>query len=65
MPLTLKDAKPCPFCGSKKLKWIDIGGESSWLVGCKECEAEGPHENDGEREHAAVERWNRRHSPTS
>lgn len=60
MPLTMKDAKPCPFCGSKKLKLENIGGMSYWLVECKDCKADGPHEQDDEREHAAVSRWNER-----
>ena len=58
--LTLKDAKPCPFCGSTKLRLEDIGGESYLFVECADCKADGPHENDDEREHAAVLRWNTR-----
>lgn len=56
----LKDAKPCPFCGSRKLKFEGIGGVSYQIVQCRDCDAEGPHENDSERETSAVERWNRR-----
>jgi ribosomal protein L37AE/L43A len=43
MPLTIKDAKPCPFCGSKKLKLQDMGGASFWFVECEKCSADGPH----------------------
>lgn len=58
--MTLKDAKPCPFCGSKKLKLEDIGGVSYLIVQCQNCSADGPHDNDAERENAAVARWNTR-----
>lgn len=58
--LTLKDTKPCPFCGGKKLKLFDIGGVSYLTVTCKTCMADGPQEDDDEREHSAVARWNRR-----
>lgn len=59
--LKLKDAKPCPFCGSKKFELFDIGGESYQIVRCLGCDAEGPQErNDDQLEHAAVARWNKR-----
>jgi Lar family restriction alleviation protein len=58
--LTLKDAKPCPFCGGRKFKLEDIGGESYLFVQCLGCRAEGPHDDEAEREHAAVTRWNNR-----
>ena len=58
--LTIKDAKPCPFCGSRDLRLEDIGGESYLFVECKRCKADGPHDNDDEREDRAVTRWNKR-----
>lgn len=60
MPLTLKDAKACPFCGSKNLKLEDIGGVSYWIVHCEDCGADGPDEDDDEREDSAIIRWNKR-----
>lgn len=59
--LTLKDAKPCPFCGGQKVEVFDIGGESHLVVRCKRCDAEGPQErNDDQLVHSAVARWNKR-----
>lgn len=58
----LKDAKPCPFCNSKRLilrERNDNGIMREW-VECASCEAMGP---DGRRtrDHSlAISRWNQR-----
>jgi len=64
--LSLKDAYPCPFCGSDDLK-IDIGDEyckrTPLKMVCCECEASGSHvyhpDNDISE---AVRKWNQRAS---
>lgn len=57
--LTLKDAKPCPFCGGKKFETFDL--DNYLIVRCKSCDAEGPqNRNADQMTHSAVERWNKR-----
>lgn len=50
--------KPCPFCGSEKLK-VKSSGRWGYFVAC-ECHAVGP--NFSSRE-GAIDAWNTRLEP--
>lgn len=41
--------KPCPFCGSLKIKFEADGDGHGWGC-CKNCGAHGPHENKRQSE---------------
>lgn len=54
--------KPCPFCASGKIHWIDRTapdpfGKSDFSVRCNSCASEGPW---AKSEAGAVQAWNRR-----
>lgn len=50
-----EELKPCPFCGSKRIKAHDVG-EGWWCI-CQDCKAQGPFKM---LENTAVDAWNRR-----
>jgi hypothetical protein len=55
----LRDAKPCPFCGSKDLEFsADV-----YAVCCRGCQASGPDIQD-EIEAIGFARWNEQASKT-
>lgn len=52
------DDKPCPFCMSDDLSFLEgYGPQNGDFVVCDECFAEGPKAPTDEQAHAA---WNRR-----
>jgi len=58
----MKKLKPCPFCGSKKLKKLSNlmpSGCSVFWVGCEtvNCAGSGPQDSSMKD---AVEAWNKR-----
>lgn len=55
--MSVKDALPCPFCGSDDLE-IEPGGR----IGCDDCGAMGPFPHDGIEE-MCNELWNLRGRP--
>jgi len=52
------DLKPCPFCGSSKIR-VDSGVLSSHCAKCIPCEAEGPYVDSGDPEEI-IKAWNNR-----
>lgn len=67
IPAGWKPRLSCPFCGSTCLFTVpdEHGSGGQWVppihVGCNDCQAEQVADTEDE----AVERWNRRSSPTS
>lgn len=59
-----EDLKPCPFCGSKNIRFKDTRG---WLETCGECEDCGALGPDGDIDDvsSAVAAWNTRTPPDS
>lgn len=56
------DLKPCPFCGSKKLRVIDhsfVDDEGPFQIECELCQAQGPKDL-GQTKDQAAELWNTR-----
>ena len=66
--LTIKDAKPCPFCGGDKLNMCETEffpeRRLSHAVSCRTQECHGGifklGHGEFETEHAAVSAWNER-----
>lgn len=66
--ITMTELKPCPFCGSKDIKFSAFDAEDDSIIVCmmcRKCEACGPTveptPNDGDLEYKkAVRAWNRR-----
>lgn len=54
---TQKLPAPCPFCGDRNSKALEIHGRS--FVECRTCGAQGPINDQGDRQSAVVD-WNRR-----
>jgi hypothetical protein len=67
--LTIKDAKPCPFCGSNKVNICDTHFQpeqrAAYCVSCRMPECHGGvfvlGHGEFETIHAAVSAWNERH----
>jgi Lar family restriction alleviation protein len=65
-----KELKPCPFCGSEKLRCSEVeacGPDNTWTarLTCAECDADGPpsedwHDTRDQAVDAAFVAWNRR-----
>lgn len=55
--------KPCPFCGSKEVKLVDIAGRyqpgagARWIVECVYCGVYGGRSSESEE---AIRLWNKR-----
>lgn len=56
----MTELKPCPFCGSKKVRVVT--SITAGYVLCDECDAEGPLARLATGE-SPVDLWNRRHVP--
>lgn len=60
--MAIKNALPCPFCGSTNHKWekeftTDYTNDPGFLIRCRKCDGSGPLARDRPR---ALERWNDR-----
>lgn len=57
--MKIEDLKPCPFCGSDKLRVHAFDGCTEYLaIVCTVCDASGPLTDD--EEEVAVKSWNKR-----
>lgn len=58
---TIKNAKPCPFCGNTKITYVR--GEDGWFIGCRFT---GNHEacnaliGDSNNKGSLLTKWNSR-----
>ncbi len=59
------DLKPCPYCGSSKIKpWLMLGSNRYWNLMCHDCGSMGPQvENDHKPTalRCISELWNKRY----
>jgi len=51
------ELKPCPFCGSKRVKVMQLSGTKNKYAACLNCKATS---NVAEREEDVVYLWNKR-----
>ena len=54
------EAKPCPFCGSDIVGWLDqtlYGGYHEICIECRKCHSRGPSDIMMK---VALEKWNER-----
>lgn len=58
----MKDLKPCPFCGSNNVKYIELylNDKTVPLIKCLNCDTYGPRWNEAKEK--AIMRWNNRSS---